>query len=62
MLVSESSAIHQLRRRLAQKPQLDLTADRMPLEHCAPLALRNKLYAKTIVKAGLRDLVQSWKK
>src|SRR6266481_8403315 len=31
MLVSESSAMHQLRRRLAQKPQLDLIADRMPL-------------------------------
>ena len=35
MLVSESSAMHQLRRRSAQKPQLDLIADRMPLEHCA---------------------------
>ena len=35
MLVSESSAIHQLRRRSAQKPQLDWIADRMPLEHCA---------------------------
>jgi len=34
----------------------------MPLEHSAPLAFRNKLYAKTIVKAGLRDRVQSWKK
>jgi hypothetical protein len=31
MLVSESSAMHQLRRRWAQKPPLDLIADRMPL-------------------------------
>jgi hypothetical protein len=30
MLVSESSAMHQLRRRSAQKPQLDWIADRMP--------------------------------
>ena len=52
MLVSESSAMHQLRRRSAQKPQLDLIADRMPLEHCAQLAFRNMLYAKTIVKAA----------
>src|SRR5271165_4761012 len=38
MLVSESSAMHQLRRRSAQKLQLDLIADRMLLEHCAPLS------------------------
>ena len=31
MLVSKSSAMHQLRSRSAQKPQLDLIADRMPL-------------------------------
>ena len=31
MLVSKSSAMHQLRRRSAQKPQLDLIADRTPL-------------------------------
>jgi hypothetical protein len=31
MLVSKLSAMHQLRRRSAQKPQLDLIADRMPL-------------------------------
>ena len=31
MLVSKSSAMHQLRRRSAQKPQLDLIADRMSL-------------------------------
>jgi len=61
MLVLESSAMHQLRRRSAQKLHLDLIADRMPLEHCEPLAFRNKLDAKTIVKAGLRDRVQSWK-
>jgi hypothetical protein len=30
MLVSESSAMHQLRRRSAQKLHLDLIADRMP--------------------------------
>jgi hypothetical protein len=41
MLVSESSAIHQLRRRSAQKPQLDWIADRMPLEHCAVLVFYN---------------------
>ena len=43
MLVSESSAMHQLRRRSTQKPQLDLIADRMPLEHCAALAFSNKM-------------------
>ena len=31
MLVSESSAMHQLRRRSAHKPQLDLIADRRVL-------------------------------
>jgi hypothetical protein len=33
MLVSESSATHQLRRRWAQKPQLDLIADRPGQRH-----------------------------
>jgi hypothetical protein len=58
MLVSESSAMHQLLRRSAQKPQPDLIADRMPLEHCAALPFSNKMpqccgHAKTIVKGVL---------
>ena len=42
MPVSESSAMHQRRRRSAQKPQLDLIADRMPQEHWAALAFSNR--------------------
>src|SRR4029077_5401295 len=58
MLVSESSDMHQLRRRSAQKPQLDLIADRMPLEHCAALPFSYKMpscygHAKTIAKGDL---------
>jgi hypothetical protein len=34
--------MHQLRRRSAQKPQLDLLAGRMTLEHCAALAFSDK--------------------
>ena len=40
MLVSKSSAMHQLRRRSAQKPQLDLIADRMPLACIGHKSLR----------------------
>jgi hypothetical protein len=34
--------MHQLRHKLAQKPQLDLIADRMSGEHCAALAFSNE--------------------
>ena len=54
MLVSESSAMHQLRRRSAQTPQLDLIADRMPLEHCAAWP-----YLKE-VELSDSNLVWSW--
>ena len=63
MLVSESSAMHQLRRRSAQKPQLDLIADRM-----SPRTLRRRslsltdalmLRAKSTRSSFLENHVQS---
>src|SRR6478736_5986048 len=56
MLVSESSAMHQLRRRSAQKPQLDLIADRMPLEHCVIRPVRSKAGSTS----GGRKVLERW--
>src|SRR5258708_3778252 len=55
MLASESSAMHQLRRRSPQKPQLDLIADRMPLEQRAALGEPAQIVEMTPVVGGAFD-------
>ena len=51
MPISESSAMRQLRRRSAQTPQLDLMADRMPIE----TAWRSLSLADTLIVTDMQN-------